>query len=329
MAGFSRLCQSVLLTGYDNTDAVSGMPDEEVFVYDAQDARLVCASCNPTGAAPERVCSMDSWLELLVDRVGAWTGQASRETDVEEDHWLAGSVPGWDDLNADSATYQPRYLLNDGRLFFDSPDGLVAHDTNGLEDVYEFEPENVGGCSSGTASATSVFVKEVAGHAVDGCVGLLSSGTSSSESAFYDASEDGDDVFFDTTSKLVSSDFDNGYDVYDAHVCSSEVPCVQGPVLVPPCESGDACKAAPSPQPAIFGPPPSATFNGVGNQGSVPVVVKKSLTNAQKLAAALKVCHKKKARKQRSVCERQARKRYPVKHAPTVKRAPKQNRKGR
>ena len=40
------------LTGYDNRDANSGVPDEEVFLYDADTGRLVCASCNPTGARP-------------------------------------------------------------------------------------------------------------------------------------------------------------------------------------------------------------------------------------------------------------------------------------
>ena len=44
------------LTGYDNTDAVSGQRDEEVFVYDAgagsHPPTLACASCDPTGARP-------------------------------------------------------------------------------------------------------------------------------------------------------------------------------------------------------------------------------------------------------------------------------------
>ena len=40
------------LTGYDNTDAVSGQPDDEVFLYDAVAGRLTCVSCNPTGARP-------------------------------------------------------------------------------------------------------------------------------------------------------------------------------------------------------------------------------------------------------------------------------------
>ncbi len=293
------------LTGYDNTDAVSGAPDEEVFLYDAQGGALVCASCNPSGSRPVGVLSGGK-EKLLVDRLSTWAGANA--------HWLAGSIPGWDDLNGESATYQPRYLSNSGRLFFDSPDGLVAQDTNGLEDVYEYEPEGVGDCTSSTSSARDVYVKELAGHPVGGCVGLISSGTSSSESAFYDASENGDDVFFDTTSKLVGEDYDKGYDVYDAHVCTSAVPCKREPVSPPPCNSGDSCKAAPSPQPSIFGTAPSATFNGIGNltTGSAPIVRQRSLTSAQKLARALRACHKRKG-KRRSACEREAHKRYPLK----------------
>ena len=40
------------LTGYDSRDARSGVPDEEVFLYDASTRGLVCASCDPTGARP-------------------------------------------------------------------------------------------------------------------------------------------------------------------------------------------------------------------------------------------------------------------------------------
>ncbi|MGA9876951.1 MAG: hypothetical protein WBQ21_14205 [Solirubrobacteraceae bacterium] len=302
------------LTGYDNTDAVSGAPDEEVFLYDAQGGVLVCASCNPSDSRPVGVFDSvsDGKEKLLVDRLATWGG--ANAAGQAKSHWLAGSVPGWDDLNKDPATYQPRYLSNSGRLFFDSPDGLVAQDTNGLEDVYEYEPEGVGDCTSSTSSARDVYVKELAGHPVDGCVGLISSGTSSSESVFYDASENGDDVFFDTTSKLVGEDYDKGYDVYDAHVCTSAVPCKQEPVSPPPCNSGDSCKAAPSPQPSIFGAAPSATFNGVGNltTASAPSVRQRSLTSAQKLARALRACHKRKG-KRRSACEREAHKRYPLK----------------
>ena len=43
------------LTGYDNTDAASGEPDAEVYLYDAEpaaSAQLRCVSCNPSGARP-------------------------------------------------------------------------------------------------------------------------------------------------------------------------------------------------------------------------------------------------------------------------------------
>ncbi len=137
----------------------------------------------------------------------------------------------------------------------------MPHATNGLEDVFEYEPVGMGSCSEGVASGIVVY-----SGSSGGCVGLISSGISGQESAFLDASENGDDVFFVTAAKLVGSDYDKGYDVYDAHVCGSEgVACVSEPVLAPPCSSGDSCKAAPSPQPEIFGPAPSATFSGVGN----------------------------------------------------------------
>src|SRR4029077_16063576 len=42
------------LTGYDNSSLDEESPERggEVFVYEAQDERLLCASCDPTGAPP-------------------------------------------------------------------------------------------------------------------------------------------------------------------------------------------------------------------------------------------------------------------------------------
>jgi hypothetical protein len=295
------------LTGYDNRDAVSGQPDEEVYLYDAVSGRLVCASCNPTGARP--VGALDSSTKrLLADNQDFWGFKFNGGS-----HWLAGSIPGWDFRNNGAALYQPRYLSDSGRLFFNSPDALVPQDTNGFEDVYEYELPGFGSCTR-TVSAFS----ERSG----GCVNLISSGTSSSESVFYDASENGDDVFFLTASRLTPADYDNTFDVYDAHVCSASAPCVAAPVSPPPCTSGDSCKVAPSAQPEIFGPAPSATFSGAGNvvvSPSKPVATPRSLTRAQKLARALRACRKKKSMKKRAGCERQARKRYPAKQSAHAK----------
>ena len=246
------------LTGYDNLDAASGQPDEEVYLYDAGSNHLVCASCNPTGARPVGVFDTYSTARpLLIDQERSWTKIAG----LNNNHWVAGMLPaawektfGWETHNA--ATYQTRALSDSGRLFFDSTDALVSQDINGTADVYEYETGGVGDC----AGASSTFSERA-----DGCVSLISSGKAPSESAFFDASETGDDVFFVTAAKLVPEDYDNSYDVYDAHVCSSAAPCHTAPVSPPACTSGDSCKAAPSPQPEIFGAAPSATFSGIGN----------------------------------------------------------------
>ncbi len=232
------------LTGYDSRDVSSGQPDEEVFLYDQASDRLTCVSCDPTGARPAGVFDPGDEDPLDSDRAALWSGR-----------WLAADLPTGDHVNRfASMAYQPRYLSGEGRLFFNSFDSLVAQDTNGRADVYEYEPQAIGSC-------------EQAG----GCVSLISSGTSSQESTFLDAGgmgpggAEGEDVFFLTASRLVLQDYDTSQDVYDAHVCSSAVACVSAPVAPPECSSGDSCKAAPSLQPTIFGAPSSATFSGSGN----------------------------------------------------------------
>jgi hypothetical protein len=240
------------LTGYDNRDASSGVPDEEVYLYHAMNGSPICASCDPSGARPAGV--FDPVQEavtrpLLVDHVSEWAGS-----------WLAGSVPGWAQVSNGQALYQPRYLSNNGRLFFDSPDALVPADVSGTENVYEYEPQGLGSCSSASAGASEVFVRQAGG-----CVALISSGTSGEESAFLDASEEGGEVFFMTTARLSGEDVDSAYDVYDAHVCTGAAPCPSAPVAVPPCTATESCRGAARPQPEIFGAPSSSTSSGEGN----------------------------------------------------------------
>ncbi len=263
------------LTGYDNVDANSGKPDEEVYLYDGLTDHLVCASCDPTGARPVGIFdNNENLMERKMNNTSTWEG-----------HWLAGMIPGWDSAtNGGRSVYQPRYLSNSGRLFFDSTEALVPQDTNGLMDVYEYEPAGVGGCTSGGVGFSESF---------GGCVNLISAGTSSSESIFLDASEDGNDVFLLTSGRLTAADYDTSLDVYDAHICSSAVPCATVTVSSPPCTSGDSCKAAPSPQPEIFGAAPSATFSGVGN------VVEEAKNTVVKRKAKPKRHAKQKKRKQK------------------------------
>jgi hypothetical protein len=248
------------LTGYDTRDAVSGHPDAEVYLYGSASGKLVCASCDPTGARP----------------VGAHL-RYGVVSDGPEDNWVATNVPPWLAIKPNGiyvgTFYQPRYLSNSGRLFFDSADALVGQDVNGTEDVYEYEPAGVGNCSA----ASALFAPRS-----NGCLSLVSSGNSPAESGFLDASETGGDVFFMTQAKLAPQDYDTSYDVYDAQECTSAVPCVPVPApQSPPCETEASCRAAPSPQPALYGAPASATFSGTGNVASLSTPVAKVKSKAK------------------------------------------------
>ena len=306
------------LTGYDNTDANSPPAephaDEEVYVYDAASEHLTCASCDPTGARPDGVLEQPApHPPPLVDYAETWPNR-----------WLAGNIPGWTSNGLSTALYQSRYLSDSGRLYFNSPDALVPGDVNGTQDVYEYEPagipEGEHACTPASTSAGDVFkpahafaVEGQSGVEGAGCVGLISAGTSSEESAFLDASETGGDVFFLTSSKLAPQDRDTSLDVYDAHECTTQSPCAPPPVQAPPaCVNEAACKPAPEPQPTVFGLPASATFSGPGNVAASPPAkpAAKPLTRAQKLAHALRLCRKDRAKKKRSVCEKRARSKY-------------------
>ncbi len=305
---FLAFMSSEELTGYDNRDADSGQPDEEVFLYSAATNGLACVSCDPTGARP--VGEEYHLQAKLVGGALVWP----------ETTWLAANVPAWTPYSGrgngvEVPRYQSRYLSDSGRLFFNSRGALVPQDVNDQWDVYEFEPVGVGSCSSGSSSGSVVY-----SPGEGGCVGLISSGTSAEESAFLDASESGGDVFFLTTSKLAADDPDQAFDVYDAHECTAGAPCPAGVVEPPACASVEECRAAPEPQPSFFGAPSSATFNGTGNLTSEPATVKVQ-SRAEKLAAALKACHKKKAKKKRVACERQARSKYGPKPKPKKARA--------
>jgi hypothetical protein len=283
------------LSGYDNHDAVSGRLDAEIFLHDTETGQTVCASCDPTGARPVGIeyRQLEKGNGPLATVRGQW----------QQDEWVAALVPqATTFLGIEGSGYQSRYLSDSGRLFFNALGGLVPQDVNGIGDVYEHEPAGVGGCE--TSSSTFDPHSE-------GCLGLISSGTSSRQAGFLDASENGDDVFFLSTAKLSPQDLDADQDVYDAHVCSAASPCISQPASPPPCTTEASCKASPTPQPGIFGAPPSATFNGLGNATApAPKVVKKKTaaqTRAEKLSKALKACAKDKKRQARTKCQKAAR----------------------
>ncbi len=200
------------LTGYDNRNAETGKPVQEVYDYNADADVLSCASCDPSGARP----------------LGP------------------SSIPAGTQIGDAQAIYQSRVLSDvegGARVFFDSSDALVPQDTNGVQDVYEWEEDGRGSCRSAS-----------------GCVALISSGTNGSESSFLDASANGSDIFFLTFAQLVPQDTDHLADIYDAR----EGGGIPGPASSPPACEGEACRS-PFSQAPTLGAPLSASYAGLGN----------------------------------------------------------------
>jgi hypothetical protein len=100
----------------------------EVYAYNADSNQLMCASCNPTGAAP----TSDAKIEEFANGFG-----------VDQ-----------------RMQYLSNAMSNDGRyVFFDTPEALVAGDVNGRIDAYEYDTSTrqVHLISSGTCGCDSRF----------------------------------------------------------------------------------------------------------------------------------------------------------------------------
>jgi hypothetical protein len=221
------------LTGFDNVGGCAFnpvtlkwaglVPCEEVFLYDSQSGSLKCVSCNPTGSRPLG----GSFLRRM--------------------YLAPGYLP------------QPRYLTDEGRLFFDSRDSLSTLDTNnGVEDVYEYEPAGIGSCGRS-----------------EGCVSLISGGRGSYDSNFLamggGGAEEGNDVFFTTRNRLVPRDTDSLIDVYDARASGGLSEDYAQPS--PEC-SGEGCQGPTAPVPGEP-TPGSSTVESSGNVKPKPAHKKK------------------------------------------------------
>lgn len=193
------------------------------------------------------------WLTLAASEPGngrvspdgdwlAYLGSQMFLYDREHDRVICASCPGDASLRPklasgsdhDHATFRPRFLSNDGRVFFTSTAALVSEDVNTVADVYEFD---------GPTEKLS----------------LVSSGTGNQPSEFADASASGDDVFFVTRAQLVPSDHDEYVDLYDARVGGGfdEAQPPSSPCL------GEACRAGASG--AADGPPIASVGATRGN----------------------------------------------------------------
>jgi hypothetical protein len=213
------------LTGYDNSTlnrTEPGEPVPEVFVYDAGTGRVSCASCNPSGASPTK------------------NGQ---ELTPDYDVFVPVSF---------HSTFMPRWISADGSsVFFGSYEPLLAQDSNGRLDVYEWKRGGAGGCEQS-----------------GGCLYLLSDGMSPDSSYLVDASVSGSDVFFTSRARLVPQDVNENMVLYDARVGGGL------PQVSPPVCTGAGCQGAPPPAP-VLAVPSSATFSGVGNFAAPPPPVVK------------------------------------------------------
>jgi len=217
------------LTGFDNTARDSGAAAVEVYLYDAGSTELHCVSCNPSGASP-----------IAGELKPPYEINDPRPTKVMAAAW----IPTWE-----QSLYPSNVLSADGgRLFFNSNDALLPRDTNGAQDVYEWEEAGVGDCSE---EDPSYF------PANGGCLALISSGENPSNSEFWEASPSGDDVFFTTGASLLPQD-PGLLDLYDARVGGG----FAQPTPRTECE-GEACQSPP-PAPE-FPTPSSARTEGVGN----------------------------------------------------------------
>lgn len=214
------------LTGYDNKSAtvencepnVGPLCREFYLLQPTDPPTLRCVTCSPTNAAPDGSASL----------AGAPFALQGRPL----------TPPVTRNLSADGT-----------RVFFETPDRLVAGDTNGVEDAYEWEEQGTGTCQSAKAAG--------------GCLYLLSSGKDPSPSYFGDASRSGNDAFILTAQSLVGADRDQLYDVYDARV-EGGLTSQQAGGEVEPCGGEGACRGGASSVPN--GPAAgTSTFVGGGN----------------------------------------------------------------
>jgi hypothetical protein len=190
------------LTGYD-TEGFAQIYRYEIGAAPA----LTCLSCPPTQAAP----SANARLQAV------WAA---------DDHSPVGALAPIHNIAIDGR-----------RVFFQSPDPLVAQDVDDVQDVYEWMTAGINGCTRAR-----------------GCLKLISSGRSANGNYLYAVDADGSDVFFATSDILLPADRDITRSIYDARIDGG---FSEGLPLG--CE-GEACKAPPS---GVSDPPRTGTVLNV------------------------------------------------------------------
>jgi hypothetical protein len=234
---------SAPLTGFDNNGHA------EAYLYSPATATLTCASCNPSGARA--------------------TGPAA----------IPGARANGTGPTATRA-YKPRALSASGaRLFFESPDPLVATDTNAARDAYQWQAQGSGSCQK-----------------PGGCIALISDGRAPGGARFIDASADGSEAYFLTAASLAATD-PGLNDLYVARV-GGGFPEPGRPIAC----LGDACQPVPS---APDDPLPGTLLPRA--EGNPPLSIKKAKAKKKKASMKKKQARaKKKAAKKRQAEKKQA-----------------------
>jgi hypothetical protein len=197
------------LTGYDPEGKA------QIYRYHAVASSLDCISCHPAGAP----AAGDASLQTL--RQGAFFPEPINSFGLVKN------------------------ISPDGRrAFFQTRDALVARDSDGLQDIYEWEAQGTGSCTRAA-----------------GCVYLISSPHSDRVEYIYAVSESGDDVFFRSADLLTPTDTDETPSIYDARVGGGFPP--------PPgssCPIGQGCPEFTPAAPAL----PIPASQSTGKSGNLP-----------------------------------------------------------
>jgi hypothetical protein len=200
------------LTGYDPEG------HSEIYRYEQAGDRLDCLSCDPT-LAP---VGSNARLQSTAPVQGA-----------QEPTSRFSAIPN---------------VSPDGdRVFFESGQALVQADTDGVQDVYEWETNGTGSCAT-----------------QNGCLFLISTGHSAQPNYLYGVSENGDDVFISTTDLLLPADTDSTPSIYDARVHGGF------PEPTPVSCKEESCRAPLSVPPVLLAPVSDA-LGGSGNIEQPPV----------------------------------------------------------
>jgi hypothetical protein len=246
------------LTGYDSTPQNSACPESakctEYYRYAPETRALDCVSCSPANTIP--------------------TGTPS----------LSRSIPGNFTERPEGAFLSRGISAGGDQVFFDTPDKLIAADTNNAVDAYEWEALGSDSCKG----------EEVEG----GCLYLLSTGKGDRNSYIGDTSTNGQSVFIFTSEPLVPIDTDQITDVYDVRVDGGLGS--QYPPPPPPCSGIDERCQGLGTSPPEATTPGSSTFSGPGNDKAAPqkpCKKTKSKKSHGKEAKPKKQCKKKKGKK--------------------------------